>query len=129
MTECRVPRHICSIMFLAAIAAGLFWSQVGYGQVSVLTYHNDNARTGQNLNETVLTPANVIQNSFGQLFPTNVDGYVVVQPLYLQNVAVPNLGMHNVVYVATLHDSVYAFDADTGAQLWQLSFINPALGI
>lgn len=132
MTECHVSRHICSKLFtVTTIAVGVcwFWPQHGYGQVSVLTYHNDNARTGQNLNETILTPTIVNQNSFGKLFSANVDGYIVGQPLYLQNVSVPTLGTHNVVYVATLHDSVYAFDADTGALLWQVSFINPGLGI
>ena len=131
MTECR-GRHVCSKLFIpAAIAFGLCWltPELGYGQVNVVTYHNDNARTGQNLNETILTPANVNQASFGKLFSTNIDGYVVGQPLYLQNVSIPNLGAHNVVYVATMHDTVYAFDADTGAVLWQVSFINPGSGI
>ena len=101
--------------------------------MSVLTYHNDVSRTGQNLNETILTPANVSQNQFGRLLSYSVDGFVVAQPLYLQNVPIPNLGSHNVVYVATLHDSLYAFDADAtnpnAVPLWQISFINPALGI
>jgi FG-GAP-like repeat/Abnormal spindle-like microcephaly-assoc'd, ASPM-SPD-2-Hydin/FG-GAP repeat/PQQ enzyme repeat len=132
MTECRRSGHICSRLFtLAAIVVGVcsFQSLPASCQVSVLTYHNDNARTGQNLNETVLTPGNVDQNSFGQLFTANVDGYVVAQPLYLQNVSIPNLGVHNVVYVETMHDSIYAFDADTGALLWQVSFINPGAGV
>jgi hypothetical protein len=132
MTECRRSGHVCSRLFaLAAIAVGVCWFRPlpGYGQVSVVTYHNDNARTGQNLNETILTPSNVNQNSFGQLFAANIDGYIVAQPLYLQNISIPNLGVHNVVYVATMHDSVYAFDADTGVLLWQVSFINPAAGI
>src|SRR6516165_4880736 len=89
----------------------------------VLTYHNDNTSTGQNLSETTLTPSNVNPVSFGRLFTDSVDGFVYGQPLTVSNVPVPGQGTHNVVYVATEHDSLYAFDADTGAQLWQKSFI------
>ncbi len=100
------------------------------GQVRVTTYHNDNARTGQNTAETSLTPANVNSAQFGKLFTTTLDGgYVYAQPLYMP--AVQNIagGTHNVLYVATEHDSLFAIDADTGAVLWQQSFINPASGI
>jgi len=97
---------------------------------SVWTQHNDNSRTGQNLHETILTPANV-SSQFGRLFTQPVDGQVYAQPLYLPHVRIPGNGTHNVVYVATEHDSVYAFDADTPAStpLWQVSFIDPANGI
>ncbi|PYX02206.1 MAG: hypothetical protein DMG86_07955, partial [Acidobacteria bacterium] len=105
-----------------------------HGQVNVTTYHNDNARTGQNTNETILNPANVNVNQFGKLFTQPVDGMIVGQPLYLSNVVIPGAGTHNVVYVATQHDSVYAFDADNNqganaAPLWLTSFINPSAGI
>ena len=96
----------------------------------VLTYHNDNDRTGQDLDETTLTPANVNASSFGKLFTDPVDGYVYAEPLTTANLAIPGQGTHNVVFVATEHDSVYAFDADhPGAPLWHVSFINPAAGV
>ena len=88
----------------------------------VTTYHNDNGRTGQNLLETILTPSNVSVNTFGKLFVIPADGKIDAQPLYLASVNIAG-GTHNVLYVATEHDSVYAFDADTGAQLWHVSML------
>src|SRR5580704_10560718 len=96
----------------------------------VLTYHNDIGRTGQNLAETILTPANVNASGFGLLFTNPVDGAVYAQPLYKSGVAVPGQGTLNLVFVATEHDSVYAFNADMpGPPIWHDSFINPAAGV
>ncbi len=89
-------------------------------QVSVLTWHNDNARTGQNLLETILSPANVNSTNFGLKFKLPVDGQVDAQPLYVPALSI-NSATHNVVYVVTENDTLYAFDADTGAQLWSQS--------
>ncbi len=116
---------IGALVFLASLAAA---------QVSVTTQHNDNSRTGQNISETYLTPSNVTSKYFGKLFTQNVDGLVVAQPLYMPGVVIPGAGTHNVVYVVTQHDSVFAFDADNNhgsnsLPLWTTSFIDPDAGI
>jgi hypothetical protein len=90
-------------------------------RVSVLTYHYDNSRTGANTKETILTPANVNKTQFGKLFSIPVESGIYTQPLYVPSLPIPGLGTHNVVYVATQHNSVYAFDADNGATLWTVN--------
>ena len=85
---------------------------------NVLTYQYNNARTGANLQETTLTPANVNSNSFGLLSNVTLDGKVDAQPLYEADLAIPNLGIHNVLFVATENDSLYALDANDGEVLW-----------
>src|SRR5271167_464087 len=105
----------------------LFGAILGNSQVSVLTQHNDNARTGQNLSETTLNTSNVNQTSFGKLFYRTVDGFIYAQPLYVPGLTIQGT-THNVVYVATQHNSVYAFDADdpnAPAPLWQVNLGTP----
>jgi hypothetical protein len=88
----------------------------------VTTYHNDIARTGQNTTETILTQANVNSTTFGLLRNLAVDGRVDAEPLYLSQLSIAGV-THNVVFIMTEHDSAYAFDADTGAQLWKVSLL------
>lgn len=98
-------------------------------QDAVTTYHNDAYRTGLNDHETLLKPSNVRRAFFGKLFTLPVDGQVYGQPLYVPHLSIAG-GIHNVVFIATEHDSVYAFDAD-GAQapFWHVSFLDPSQGI
>jgi hypothetical protein len=108
--------------------------------VDVLSYHYDLSLSGANLQETVLhpgpdsDPTALNLNNFGRLFSQPVDGEVYAQPLYKSNLAIPGKGTHNVAFIATEHDGVYAFDADSNtgvnaAPLWQVSLIDAAHGI
>lgn len=89
--------------------------------IDVLTQHNDQFRSGSNLRESTLTAAKVNVNGFGKLFSYSVDGQVYAQPLYVENLSISG-STHNVVYVATMEDSVYAFDADKNTTYWQVKF-------
>ena len=95
----------------------------------VYTYHNDLARDGVNAHEYALTPQSVTGSAFGKLFSCTVDGAVYAQPLWIANVSIGG-SRHNVVLVATMHDSLYAFDADTSpcTQLWRVSLIDTRHG-
>jgi hypothetical protein len=103
----------------------------GPSHAQVLTSQYDNARTGANLNEKILTPQNVNSKQFGKVFVLPVDGDIYAQPLYVPNVEMPGQGKHNVLFVATEHDGVYAFDADGSSPkpLWKVSFVDEVKSI
>jgi hypothetical protein len=120
----RVPKLIKIVASLAGAtlafvtATRIVTSAPG---TDVVTYHNDNARTGQNLSETILTPASVNSSTFGNRGVFPLDGKVDAQPLYVSALSMPGLGTHSVLYTVTEHDSVYALDAVTGSVLWRTS--------
>jgi len=113
-------KELCPNSILSAIGTLLVFACSAQAQ-NVTTQHNDIARTGANNSETILTTTNVNTNTFGKLFYYMVDGYIYAQPLYMANVTMgsgtPQAGTkHNVVFIATEHDSVFAFDADAKRQ-------------
>ena len=99
------------------------------GKIDVLTYHYDNLRDGVDSDETILTPQNVNSTSFGKLFSVPVDGDVYAQPLYISDLLMADGTIHDVMFVVTENDSLYAIDANNGAILWQDSFTDPNNGI
>jgi Legume lectin domain/Chitobiase/beta-hexosaminidase C-terminal domain len=127
-----------SALFSVSTIISLLIASVAAAQTNVVTQHYDIGRTGANTNETILTPANVNASSFGKLFYYVVDGYVYAEPLYMSGITMgsgtPQAGTkHNVVFVATEHDTVYAFDADgnLGANakpLWRVTLLDSAHG-
>ena len=124
MFKSTLGRHLCLTLLAVCIALPSSFAQLPYP-----TARGDNGRKNANTNETILTPANVNVNSFGLLYSAPIDYVAMAQPLYVPNVSIPGRGTHNVVYVVTQADSVYAIDADNGAQLWWVNFTNPAQGI
>ena len=126
------PRSAARILVVILFAVSLV--PVAFGQMTFPTSHGDNARTGTNTNETLLTPTNVDKNNFGRIFSYPIDYQALAQPLYVPGVNIPGKGVHNVVYIATMADTVYAFDAQSNvgpnaAPLWQVNFTNSSAGI
>jgi hypothetical protein len=115
--------RVCFVRAVSLLTTSIFFTGAAPAQ-NVLTWHNDISRTGQYLKETVLTTSNVNSTKFGKKFTLSVDGDIYAQPLYVANVSVSGQGTHNVVYVATENDSVYAFDASGSpiTPLWHTSF-------
>ena len=114
--------RLLAVLLVGMICAG---TQLR-AQTPVTTWHYDNERTSANTTETVLTLSNVNKNTFGKLFSKPVDGFVVGHPLYLPGLTMPGQGTRNVVFVTTMHNSVYAFDADNpnAAPFWVTSILN-----
>src|SRR6202011_2206801 len=123
-------RFTCGAMLACALlllGAGSALAQ------NVITQHYDNARSGLNPNETILNTSNVNTTSFGKIFSQSVDGEIYAQPLYMAGITISGKGTHNVVFVATENDSVYAFDADNNgganaSPLWKISLLDSTHG-
>src|ERR1700721_754375 len=115
------PMNVLYVLTASMILTGCGVGRSKVGTSDVLTYHNDIARTGQNLTETTLTTSNVSSATFGKLDFYSVDGLVDAEPLYASGVSVPSDGTHNLLIIPTQHGSVYAFDADSGTKIWQVT--------
>src|SRR5438128_3884428 len=123
----KTSAHLTPSLLLPAILSFVLLPSLANAQ-AVTTAQYDNARTGTNLNEKILTPANVSVSQFGKLFTFEVDGDVYAQPLYVPDVEVPDKGKRNLLFIATENDSVYAFDADgtSTTPLWHVSLADSA---
>ncbi len=121
----RIVLFSAALLLVAALSILVFRGDMLVGAApafkGVLTYHNDNMRTGRNSSETTLTLKNVNSNAFGKLFVIPTDGLVDAEPLYVPNVSIPGNGTHNVVFVETENDTVYGLDADNGSNLWKVT--------
>jgi hypothetical protein len=131
--EQGMRNRVCPASFFVLLFLTILTTRA-QAQVNVLTERYDNGRTGANLNETILNTSNVNVNQFGKVYSYTVDGSVFGQPLYVGALNIPNLGVHNVLYVVTMDDVVYAFDADsntgsTGGLLWSVDYKNLAAGV
>jgi hypothetical protein len=110
---------------LAGVLAAASLPFAVFGQINVLTYKNNNARTGSNTTETILTHSNVNSTQFGKLWFAPSDGWVDAQPLYVSNLVIPGHGTHNTLFMETENDTAYALDANTGTVLWEVSLLLP----
>ena len=120
---CSLPKRTAHIAAALCLVSILCSSEAARSQLTTAQY--DNARTGANLKETILTPQNVNSTRFGKVFTIKVDGDLYAQPLYLPQLLIPGKGKHNTIFLATEHDSVYAFDADApGDPFWHVNFTN-----
>jgi hypothetical protein len=129
MNKSMMNRSVLAAIATVLVAVVALTSAAIYAQG--LTSQSDNSRTNANQHETTLTPANVNPARFGRIFALRVDGDIYAQPLYVPHLAIPGKGTHNVLFVATEHDSVYAFDADqpTNEPLWHVNFLKPGSAI
>ena len=123
----RIVLLSAAILFLSLLSVLIARREMVVGAApafkGVLTWHNDNMRTGRNPSETTLTLKNVNSTTFGKLFVIPTDGKVDAQPLYAPNVSIPGNGTHNVLFVASEHGTVYGFDADSGSTLWHVTIL------
>jgi len=123
MLQGNALARVGAALSIAVLILSLMLPEVSRAQ-NVLTQHNDLSRSGANPNETILTTSNVTESTFGKVFALPIDGFTYAQPLYYADVSIAG-GTHNVLYVATAHDTVYAFDADSGTEYWHVSLGTP----